>query len=477
MPNETQSEDYYKNIANANPWLNNIVSTDTLSGNQTVLTVPEKPQTDYPIITAPPIQSEDPMKQILEEYALGTKSNAPSSTEGQDIYSGLENQANIAGLQTNVNTANSFIKSEQANLSAINAELTKIVNEATQAQLQNEQNASGKDITTSFLSRQGQEISRQTAIRALPLQSLALVSQAKIQSFQGNAEAAQTLLTQAQDRVDKLFSLRVQDLQNSRDYNQKLIDTVYDFATNREKRLLDDKKIKNEQEFTLQRDAIQNQYDIDKINLQNSLKVQTAQNDSTPQIISDTVNQIMSNPEANTPILTRAVLSELVGNKAISSGTRAKIAPAVEVLNAVEELAGLNQEGKFTGSGGIFGLAPLGQWFKGIFNAQDTEYVNNRQALEAINLKAQQWASGAALTEAQTKQVQKFTPNVYDSDKQMRTKINGLYNFMLNQAEANLLTEGINVQFPSVNLFETYDLMKKASPEQRKELEKLLNQQ
>ena len=242
-------------------------------------------------------------------------------------------------------------------------------------------------------------------------------------------------------------------------------------------RLLDDKKIKNEQEFTLQRDAIQNQYDIDKINLQNSLKVQTAQNDSTPQIISDTVNQIMSNPEANTPILTRAVLSELVGNKAISSGTRAKIAPAVEVLNAVEELAGLNQEGKFTGSGGIFGLAPLGQWFKGIFNAQDTEYVNNRQALEAINLKAQQWASGAALTEAQTKQVQKFTPNVYDSDKQMRTKINGLYNFMLNQAEANLLTEGINVQFPSVNLFETYDLMKKASPEQRKELEKLLNQQ
>jgi hypothetical protein len=182
----------------------------------------------------------------------------------------------------------------------------------------------------------------------------------------------------------------------------------------------------------------------------------------------EVVDDLVENKEANTPAIAKAVLAELAGNKAISSGTRAKIAPAVEVLNSIDDFANKNIEGKFTGTGGLFGLAPLGQFFKGLVNRKDKEYILNKQDINAVNLKVQQWASGASLTEQQTTQVNDLTPNVYDSDSVIRTKSNGLYNFMLNQAEGNLITDGVNVQFPSVNLFEIRDLYDRASSEQQK---------
>jgi len=187
--------------------------------------------------------------------------------------------------------------------------------------------------------------------------------------------------------------------------------------------------------------------------------------------LADQVNAIFQNKEANTPVIAKQVLSELLGSKAISSGTRGRIAPAVEVLNAVDEFANANLEGKFIGSGGFLGFSKLKEGVKGLFNMKNPEATTNAQQIEAINLKVQQWASGAALTEAQTKQVEKFTPSTWDSDKQIRDKTSQLYNFMLNQAEGNLLTDGINVQFPSVDLFEIQKLYSNASPEQKKIIE------
>jgi len=168
------------------------------------------------------------------------------------------------------------------------------------------------------------------------------------------------------------------------------------------------------------------------------------------------------------PVSSKTAIASLLQSNSISAGTKAKITPALAALNAVDEFANSNIEGKFTGVG-IFGRVKEG--IKGLFNAKAPEAINNAQNIEAINLKVQQWASGAALTEAQTKQVAKFTPTLNDSDKTVRTKLSGLYNFMLNQAEADLLTEGINVQFPQVNLFEIADLYAKASPEQKKLIE------
>lgn len=189
--------------------------------------------------------------------------------------------------------------------------------------------------------------------------------------------------------------------------------------------------------------------------------------------ISDQINTLFSSGEANTPVTTKTVLAELLGSKAVSSGTKARIAPAVEVLNSLDEFANSNLEGKFTGIG-LAGRVKEG--IKGLFNMKSPEAIQNAQQIDAVNLKVQQWASGASLTEKQIKQVDKLTPTLNDSDKTVRAKTSQLYNFMLNQAEGNLLTEGINVQFPQVNLFEVRELYDKATPEQRKQLQELYPQ-
>jgi len=186
--------------------------------------------------------------------------------------------------------------------------------------------------------------------------------------------------------------------------------------------------------------------------------------------LSDQINTLFSSGKANTPVTTKTVLAELLGSKAVSSATRARIAPAVEVLNSLDEFANSNLEGKFTGVG-LFGRAKEG--IKGLFNLKSPEATQNQQQIDAVNLKVQQWASGASLTEQQIKQVDKLTPTLNDSDREIRTKTSQLYNFMLNQAEGNLLTDGINVQFPQVNLFEVRELYEKATPEQRKQLQEL----
>lgn len=437
------------------------------------------PATPAPVInyTAPEVSQANPV------------STQPTQTNPYaDLLKSLEEnkptQPDVSQQETNISAGKTaLLESQQAQRSA-QAESDVIANKLKQISdrqaLEKQQNieavrqgginatgANARDIT---FARQ-QAIKDNSEIYALNSQSYA--AQAKIAQASGDVQTATTLLGFAQDELNNKYKME-RDYQTSL-YNWKndMINKVWDIATKDEQAKLNAKKLQNEQDFQLKRDELARQHDIDMANLNNRLK-STTQN--TPTAIADEVNNILASPENNTPVAARAILSNLVGNKAVSSGVRSKIAPAVEVLNAAEELAGLNQNGKFVGTGGVLGLAPAGQWFKGIFNMQDKEYQNNVQALEAINLKTQQWASGAALTDQQTKQVKKLTPNVYDSDKTIRNKINGLYNFMLNQAEGNLLTEGINVQFPSVNLFETYDLYQKASPDQKKEIEKLINQ-
>jgi hypothetical protein len=158
----------------------------------------------------------------------------------------------------------------------------------------------------------------------------------------------------------------------------------------------------------------------------------------------------------------------------VQPATRARVAPAIEVLATIQDFAAQNQEGAFTGAG-LFGRAKEG--LKGLFNMKSPEATANAQAIDGINLKVQQWASGASLTDQQTKQVNRLTPTLNDSDKQIREKINGLANFMTSVTRGQLLTEGIDMQFQPVNYFEVYDLYQKASPEQRKQIDEALKAQ
>lgn len=182
------------------------------------------------------------------------------------------------------------------------------------------------------------------------------------------------------------------------------------------------------------------------------------------------ITQVQALTQNGDPVSSKQALATLLSSSAISSGTKGRIAPAINVLNAVDEFANGNVEGKFIGAG-FFGKMKEG--VKGWFNAKNPEATSNAQNIEAINLKVQQWASGASLTDKQTAQVDKFTPTTWDSDKTIREKLNGLYGFMLNQTEGDLLSDGVNVNFAPVDLFEIRKLYLQASPEQKTQIEQL----
>lgn len=187
----------------------------------------------------------------------------------------------------------------------------------------------------------------------------------------------------------------------------------------------------------------------------------------SPKLISEQANKLVSTGD---PTSNKVAIAALLSGDAVSAGTKGRLAPANEVMNAVEEFAANRQTGEFAGLG-IGGRIKEG--FKSLVNAESEESKLNSQALAALDLKVQQWASGASLSDPQTKQVQKLVPQKTDSDSTIRTKLSGLYNYMANNVESGLLTDGINVNFKPVNLFETRELIDKASPEQLQQLKDL----
>lgn len=169
------------------------------------------------------------------------------------------------------------------------------------------------------------------------------------------------------------------------------------------------------------------------------------------------------------------ILSILSSNK-IGAGTRTKMSDALNVMNAVEDFANIRQTEGFKGISPLntildltipftdIGLIPFRESLRSNAGRENAGYI------DAINLKVQQWASGASLTQQQTAQVNRFTPTTSDTDEAIRTKLNNLYNFMLTQVQGNAQSEGLNFKPERTDLFEIYNLIQKATPEQLQQL-------
>jgi hypothetical protein len=170
-----------------------------------------------------------------------------------------------------------------------------------------------------------------------------------------------------------------------------------------------------------------------------------------------------------------AAITALLKNNNVGQGTRTQLANVLGVVNAAEELANNNIEGKFEGINPLTGIlnakipfTQVGLPFRETVKSE--AQIQNEGYIEAINLRTQIWASGASLTNEQINQVNRFTPRVTDTDASVQAKLNNLANFMLNQTKTQLQSEGIDFTPAKVDLFETAKLIKEASPEQRKEL-------
>jgi hypothetical protein len=160
----------------------------------------------------------------------------------------------------------------------------------------------------------------------------------------------------------------------------------------------------------------------------------------------------MKNQEALTAIIR--------GNSKIGQGTKTNLANLLGVIASAEDMANSSEDGKFTGLSPFRNLTDMEIPFTNIkvlpFReaGKRKETIQNETMINGINLRTQVWASGAALTEQQTKQVEAMTPKVTDTDAQVKTKLNQLSNFMMGQARSVLQSEGINFTPQSIDLFE-----------------------
>jgi hypothetical protein len=207
-------------------------------------TMPGKAQdtTPYAGIASGATSAIDTYTKNMKDLMASFAANAPEPPDTTDIYNQLVEQFGLAGKQTAVNEKQAAVQTATNELNNINAQIQAVNNEAEAASLQLENNAAtGADITSTFLGRQQTEISRNAAIKALPLQSQALVASAKVSAAQGDAQLAQDQLTQAQDNITRLYSIQAENAQTNYQYKMDLYKSLYSFATDIQKTQLEAK--------------------------------------------------------------------------------------------------------------------------------------------------------------------------------------------------------------------------------------------
>lgn len=212
--------------------------------------------------TAPKIEEQD----IFSKYMSNLE--APASVGS--MYNDLYGQAGISGIQQDIASKQQAQTQAQKELDLLNAQLQGITAESTQAQLQLEApTGQAKDVTQRFLGRQQQEISRQAAIRALPVQTQVLAAQAKVAASQGDVATAQNTLKLAQDRLNTAFNIQSKDVENLYNYNKSVRDKVYEYATAQEKNKLEAKQKEEDRKFNLLKETISGANNLAKLAIEN----------------------------------------------------------------------------------------------------------------------------------------------------------------------------------------------------------------
>lgn len=153
-----------------------------------------------------------------------------------------------------------------------------------------------------------------------------------------------------------------------------------------------------------------------------------------------------------------STIAAIARDNKLSAGTQTAISPILGVINAAQDLAESNPTGEFKGISPLnsvldakIPLVGIGLPFRS--SLQSKEGINNEGYINGINLKVQQWASGASLTDAQTKQVEQMVPTKDDTDEHVQEKLNNLVNFMQQQIGSTLATNGIVYKPAKVDLF------------------------
>ncbi len=291
------------------------------------------------------------------------------------------------------------------------------------------------------------------------------------QGIQGRFDSAKAIADRAVESIMEKQRMKTDALRLNYERNQSLFDKDEQraFETAQGER---ERKLQNE-EYRLRAHFDQSLKQADPLYQKQlreaDLQIQKLQNEVTGtnyNLANLTPEQFAQLPSADKNNTT--LLNLFAGGK-VSAGNKALIGNTLALARSAQDLAKANPDANF---GGLYPFRGVVDFFAPEFMKRE-ETVQNESFINSLNLQTQYWASGAALTDAQTELVMKMVPTMNDTDAQVKTKLNQLVNYMMGQTASRLQTDGLNFVPEQVNLFETLDLYQQASPEQRKELEEL----
>lgn len=181
-------------------------------------------------------------------------------------------QSSLATKEENFNVAAKAEQDARDKYNALNAQLQQFnYNASTLIPAALQEQSQGRGITKAGLAPiQAGEL-RKNALAAAPIQFNALIAQAELASAQGRTALAQGVLEQASNHLDKMVELQRDDAKAQYDHQTNIFDKVWDYANESEKRTLEALAKKKEEEFTLQRDKINNDYAQQKMLLQQQI--------------------------------------------------------------------------------------------------------------------------------------------------------------------------------------------------------------
>lgn len=463
--------------------------TSSTFSNQQGVTLPPN---NAPMLPSSGIQAQ------LDTAATTAKGAVDQNTT--DLQKALEQQGSLPQRQAQLeDQAGLTAGNQQLNdLNAVDAgyvaDLSSIASQNLQGTLQQQGTATS-------------ELGRQVNLKDLNYNTIVAQQNVNIKRATNTAmiNAVQGRVKSAQDYVQRALDLEFKPLESKIQYLETTLNTNRQNLSQAEQNKL---QYAIDQEKQTYQEGIQNKSDVYKVMLEaakngaDNATLQQIQNTKDPQsaiaaagtflqtkekkqFISGTANQPAGvfdpttgtftpmggsggskypvvDPSAPAQVQNSQTLTSLLGSNTLGQGTKTQVANVLGVITALDSLATANPSGQpITGVNPIntflnakapdflggFGLVPFRNMFK------QTDSIKNEQSVNAINLKVQQWASGASLTKQQTDQVARLTPTMTDTDANFRTKINGLANFMLGQAQSQLQSEGIPFTPKTVDYF------------------------
>jgi len=188
------------------------VTTSGMAGLTTQQTTPE----------TKPKEQTGSAQELFNQYLTASKENQMPNLA--DEYAKAERDAEIQQKQQAVND--------------YSAQLNTIVAKQQSDLLNLRGVGATEGVTEAVYGGQAATINREAAIAALPVQ-------AQLAAAQGNLEMAQ-------ERLDILFKLKTEDARNQYEFNNKIIDRYYQFASEEQQRALDEKKEERQRAYDVE---------------------------------------------------------------------------------------------------------------------------------------------------------------------------------------------------------------------------------